>query len=58
MIPSNCVDNELSNEAVIKKSFLILNKNGENQQQYESIMQRTITKVSRLSRETVIQQEN
>lgn len=40
------------------KSFLILNKNGENQQQYESIMQRTITKVSRLSRETVIQQEN
>lgn len=40
------------------KSFLVLNKNGENQQQYESIMQRTITKVSQLSRETVIQQEN
>lgn len=40
------------------KSFLVLNKNGENQQQYESIMQRTITKVSQLSRETVIQQKN
>lgn len=40
------------------KSFLILNKNGENQQQYESVMQRTITEVSRLRRETVIQQEN
>lgn len=40
------------------ESFLVLNKNGENQQQYESIMQRTITKVNQLSRETVIQQVN